>query len=180
MKNKKLTIGITLICILFFLLIYDYGYKGISSLRSELTDEIDLKLRTIEKFNSLIQKRDFYKKELTEIKVSSKKINKIVIKAKTPALAAANIQNTIKSIVTGKGGTITKTRVRNTDDIPPFKIINVEVDATIPDIQSLTNTIYEIEGKEKGLILKGFDTRVKNHRRPGKLSVKLHIAALTR
>ena len=178
-KSKTLIVSIPLAIILMGLLTYQYGYLRIQSELATIREEQAIKTKTLEKYINLISEKPVLEKKLAALKEARKADNSKLIEEQTPSLAAAQLQEIVKSTITGRGGTISSERVGKPEDFEKFKVISVSVDAVIPDSRVLSEILYSIETRTPYLVIKELDTRVKNYRDPRELMVKLDVTALT-
>jgi general secretion pathway protein M len=178
-KSKTLIVSIPLAIILMGLLTYQYGYLRIQSELSTIREEQAIKTKTLEKYINLISEKPVLEKKLAALKEARKADDSKLIEEQTPSLAAAQLQEIVKSSITGRGGTISSERVGKPEDFEKFKVISVSVDAVIPDSRVLSEILYSIETRTPYLVIKELDTRVKNYRDPRELMVKLDVTALT-
>jgi general secretion pathway protein M len=178
-KSKTLIVSIPLAIILMGLLTYQYGYLRIQSELSTIREEQAIKTKTLEKYINLISEKPVLEKKLAALKEARKADDSKLIEEQTPSLAAAQLQEIVKSSITGRGGTISSERVGKPEDFEKFKVISVSVDAVIPDSRVLSEILYSIETRTPYLVIKELDTRVKNYRDPRELMVKLDATALT-
>jgi hypothetical protein len=178
-KNKTLVVSIPLVIILMGLSAYQYGYLRIQSELATIREEQDLKTKILEKYITLISEKPSLEKKLAALKETRKADDSKLIVDQTPSLAAAQLQEIVKSSITGRGGTISSERVGKTEDFAKFKVISVSVDASIPDSRILSEILYSIETRTPNLVIKELDVRVKNYRDPRELMVKLDVSALT-
>jgi hypothetical protein len=102
-----------------------------------------------------------------------------MIEGQTPSLAAAALQNTIKGMITARGGTISSERAEKPEDTGKFKMITVTIDAILPDTRALGDTLYAIETQTPYLVVRELDTRIRNFKEPRDLMVKLKVSGLT-
>ena len=165
--------------ILLGLLIYQYGYLRIQSSIASIKDEQAIKTKTLEKYIALISEKPQLEKKLTSLKEMRKAEDSKLITGQTPSLSAAQLQDIVKGIITGRGGIISSERIGKPEDLGKFKVISVTVDATIPDSRALSDILYSIETRTPYLIVKELDARVLNYRDPRELLVKLDISAIT-
>jgi len=165
--------------ILLGLLIYQYGYLRIQSSIASIKDEQAIKTKTLEKYITLISEKPQLEKKLTSLKEMRKAEDSKLITGQTPSLSAAQLQDIVKGIITGRGGIISSERIGKPEDLGKFKVISVTVDATIPDSRALSDILYSIETRTPYLIVKELDARVLNYRDPRELLVKLDISAIT-
>lgn len=161
------------------LVIYQYGFLRVQSEIASIKDEQDLKKRTLEKYVALISERPQLEKKLTTLKEMRTANDSKIIEGQTPSLAAATLQDTVKGIVTGRGGTISSERVGKPEDLGRFKIISISIDTILPDTRALNDILYSIETRTPYLVVKELDARVRNYRDPKDFTVKLDISAIT-
>jgi len=178
-KSKILIISIPFMIILVVLLTYQYGYLRIQSEITSIKEEKAIKARTLEKYIQLISEKPHLEKSLALLRNERKADDSKLIEGQTLSLAAAQLQEMVKTTITGRGGTISSERVGKPEDLGNFKVISVSVDAVIPDVRALSEIIYSIEARTPYLIVKELDTRVRNYRDPRDLMVKLDVEAIT-
>ena len=178
-KSKLLIVSIPLIIILAAGVIYEYG---ISNIREEVSAVNDLKMskiKTLRKYTEAIAQKSNLEKQILALKDTRKSEDAKIITAQTPAIAVADLQNSVKGIIAGRGGTINSERVEKPEESGKFKVINVVVDVIFPDVRALSDTLFAIETQTPYLVVKELDVRVRNYTDPKDLIVKLKIAALT-
>ncbi len=178
-KTKTLIVSIPFMIILMGLLIYQYGYLRVRSELATIKEEQAIKTRTLEKYINLISEKPSLEERLASLRETRKADDSKLIEGQTPSLAAAQLQEIVKSTITGRGGTISSERVGKPADLGKFKVISVSVDASIPDSRALSEILYSIETRTPYLVIKELDARVKNYRDPRELMVKLDVSALT-
>ncbi|KQC11510.1 MAG: hypothetical protein APR62_09750 [Smithella sp. SDB] len=178
-KSNFLIITIPLIIILSAGVIYEYGLKSIREEVSSVNDLKMVKTKTLQKYMEAIDQKSSIEKQIITLKDLRKKENIKVMVAQTPAIAAANLQDTVKVIITGRGGTINSERVEKPEELGTFKVTNVVLDIIFPDVKALSDTLYAIETQTPYLVVKEMDVRVRNYTDPRDLIAKLKIAALT-
>ena len=178
-KSKTLIVSIPLMIILAGFLAYQYGYLKIQSDLATIREEQAMKTKTLQKYINLISEKPSLGKKLAALKEARKADDSKLIEGQTPALAAAQLQDVVKSTITGRSGTISSERVGKPEDFDKFKLISVSVDAVIPDSRILSEVLYSIETRTPYLIVKELDVRVRNYRDPRELTIKLDVSALT-
>ncbi len=158
---------------------YRYGYLRVKAdMASALEDEA-VKTRILEKYVALIAEKPALEKRIVSLKEERQADNAKLVEGLTPSLSAAALQETVKGIVTGRGGSISSERVGKPEDLGKFKIISISIDAVLPDPRALSDILYSIETRTPYLVVKELDTRVRNFRDPKDLMIKLDVAALT-
>lgn len=165
--------------ILSGLVIYQYGYLRVHSDITSIKEEQAVKTKTLEKYITLISEKPYLEKKLSLLKETRKTDESKLIEGQTPSLAAAVLQDTVKGIITGRGGTISSERVIKPEDLEKFKVISVSIDAVLPDSRALSDILYAIETRTPYLVVKELDTRIRDYRNPKDLIIKLDVSALT-
>lgn len=178
-KNKLKLISIPLLVILFGLVVYQYGYVKVRNEVGSIKEAQAIKTRTLQKYMTLISEKPQIEKELAASKEERKSENSDLIEGQTLSIAAATLQETIKGVIVGKGGSISSERVGKPADYGKFKIISVSMDAVLPDSRALEEILYSIETRVPYLIVKEMDVRVRNFMNPKELVVRFDISALT-
>ncbi len=178
-KNRALRFGIPLIILLLGLLVYQYGYVRVKTEMASLKESRAVKVKTLEKFMALIAEKPQIEKKLAALKEARKADDSKLIEGQTPSIAAATLQDTVKGIVTGRGGTISSERVSKPEELGKFKIINISIDAVVPDARALGDILYSIETRTPYLVVKELDARIRNFKEPKDLMIKLDVSALT-
>lgn len=178
-KSNLLIISIPLMIVLLAAVIYEYGFLNIREEVSSLQDLQAVKIKTLQKYASLIEQKANLEKQIVILKELRKKEDRKIYAEQTTSIATASLQNSVKGIITGRGGTINSERVEKPADLGKFKVINVVVDVIFPDIRALSDTLFDIETQTPYLVVNEIDIRVRNYSDPRDLLVKLKIAALT-
>ena len=110
-KSKLLIISIPLIIILAVGVIYEYGVMGIREEVSSINDLKLSKIKTLRKYTEAIAQKTNLEKQILVLKDTRKSEDAKIMAAQTPAIAAANLQDSVKGIIAGRGGTINSERV---------------------------------------------------------------------
>jgi hypothetical protein len=163
-KSRTLIIAIPVMVILVSLVIYQYGYIRISTGLAEISEERDLKLDLLNKYNSLISEKPRIEKELALLREERQADNAKLIEASSLSIASATLQKIVKEIILGSGGTIKSQRVNKMEDYGPFKVITVSIDTEMPDAGVLGDILYSIETSTPYIMVKGLDVRVRKAR----------------
>lgn len=178
-KNRILGFAIPVIVVLLGLLAYQYGYEMVRGEMASLKEMQLAKTKTLEKYVSIIAEKPILESRLTALQERIKADSSKIIDAQTPSLAANTLEDTVKSIVTGRGGSISSERVERPDDLGKYKVVNVTMDLVLPDTRALSDVIYGIETRTPFIVIKELDSRVRNFKEPRELMVKIRVAALT-
>jgi hypothetical protein len=178
-KNNLLIMAIPLIVILLGAVIYEYGIVNLREESSSIKELQVSKIKSLKKYTDSIAQKPDLEKQILTLKDIRKNEDVKIITAQTSSIAAASLQNSMKGIITGKGGTINSERVEKPEEVGKFKIINVVLDVIFPDIRALSDALFTIETQTPYLVVKELDVRVRNYTDPRDLIVKLKVAALT-
>ena len=208
-SNRKLMIvAIPLLVILAALAAYEYVYLEVVSDVTAVQDEQDMKMKTLTKYVNLIAQKADFEKQLEEQREQAKGRAVRFVTGDPISIASANMQELVKGIVTGRGGTITSERIGKPEPLrkepaetapapsaaadkkPGLKkkvqateasriqVISISIDATIPDITALGDILYSIESRTPDLVIKELDIRVRNFRDPRELLVRINVSGL--
>jgi hypothetical protein len=178
-KSNMTSIAIPLIILLLGVVIYQYGYLRVQSRLTDMEDTASLKLKTLKKYMTLIADRPILEKSISALREVRKRENAKIIEGQTAPLAAATLQNTVKEVITSRGGSIASERVEKPEDAGDFKMITVTIDAILPDTRALGDTLLAIETQTPYLVVRELDTRIRNFKEPRDLTVKLKVSGLT-
>lgn len=178
-RNRILVVALPVMVILVGLLVYDYGYLKIQEELNSLKEMERLKTRTLARYMALIAEKPHLEKKLADLKEKRKVDDSKLIEGQTLSLSAATLQENVKTIITGKGGTISSERVDKPEDLGSFKVITISIDSVLPDTRVMSDILYAIETRTPYFVVKEVDARVRNFREPRELMVKLRVSALT-
>lgn len=180
MDSKKKVISIVAIGVLVVLLVIDNMYSMLNEKKQEIEEIKEAKSNTLSKYKSAITRSKDLAKDKEEIEKKAKEISTYIIKAETDALAAAQMQTAIKQIIKAYGGNVRRMNVKKTEKMPPYQIVIIDVDASIPNITVLNDIVYDIEIKKPVLVMKNLDIKIVNYANPVVLSVNFDISGLTK
>ena len=178
-KSKLLLIAVPAIVILLVTVVYEYGYLPVRSELNNRTDAVAYRAKTLRKHKALIAQKPLIEEKLTALREARKMEISKTIEGQTPSIAAASLQDTVKGMITARGGTISSERAEKPEEAGKFRIITVTVDAVIPDTRALADTLYAIETQSPYLVVRELDTRIRTFKDPRDLTVKLKVSALT-
>jgi hypothetical protein len=178
-RSRLLVVTLPVLVVLLGLTVYEYGYVAVRDELKEVKEREIVKMRTLERYINLIAERPYQEKVLADLRDRRKADDSKIIEGQTPSLSAASLQETVKGIIMSKGGSISSERVEKPEDYGKFRMINVTIDAVVPDTRALSDILYGIETRTPYLVVKEVDARVRNFREPRELMAKLRISALT-
>jgi len=178
-RSRLLKFAIPVIVVLFVLVAYQYGYERIRAEMSSVREMQAMKFRTLEKYITVVAERPLIEARLASSKEQRKADDAKIIEGQTYSLSANTLEDIVRGIITGRGGSISSERVEKPDDLGAFKVVNVSMDVVLPDTRALSDVIYSIETRTPYIVVRELDVRARNIREPRELAVKLRIAALT-
>ncbi len=178
-RNRRLFVAIPILLILGGLLLYQYGYVRLREEIRSMKEEETVKIKTLQKYADFVAKKGEFEQKLRALKETRKADEAKLIEGQTPNIAAASLQNSIKSLVTTKGGTISSDRVEKPEDVDKFKVISVSIDGTTPDMRFLSEILFAIETQTPSLVIRELDARVKDFRDPRDLMIRLKVSGMT-
>ncbi len=178
-RSRMLIVGIPLILALLGLVLYRYGYLRSRAEVASIKEEQTVNAKTLQKYVSMIAEKPLLEKKIARLTENRKADMAKLIEGQTPSLVAATLQDTVKGIITSKGGTISSERVVRPEDVGKFKIITTSVDAVLPDPRALSDILYAVETQTPYLVVKELDARIKDFRNPRELMIKMDVSALT-
>ena len=179
-KNSRFyTIAVPVAIALAIFVAYQYGYVAVKAEMSSLREREAARTGTLERYVNLIAERPSIEKRLETLREGRTSEMSKIIDAQTMGIAAAALQNIVKSSITARGGSIASERVEKSDDLGKLKIINVSLDAVVPDTRALSDVLFTLETHTPYLVVREVDARVRNFRDPRELMVKLRVSALT-
>jgi len=178
-RSKLVKFAIPVIAALFVLVAYQYGYERIKAEVSSAREMQMMKSRTLEKYITVIAEKPLIEARLASSKELRKADDAKIIEGQTYSLSANTLEDIVRGIITGRGGSISSERVEKPEDLGAFKVVNVSMDVVLPDTRALSDIIYNIETRTPYIVVREVDVRARNIREPRELVVKLRIAALT-
>jgi len=181
--NRKNNILIPVLAVAFVLMglvIYEYGILRVKAKIDSIEEITSLKKATLEKCIRLISEKPDLEKRVSSLRESRKSEDQKLIEGRTPALAAAVLQNIVKGKIISARGTVSSERIDKPETLGAgkLKIISVIFDATMPDTGALINMLYSIETSTPYLLVRELDCKSMNWKEPKQLSIRLKISAL--
>jgi len=177
-RNKLLVYAVPVIVVLAGLTVYQYGFVNARREMVSLRETAAARERALAKCMEMIAERPELERKLATLKETRKATASKIIEAQTLTLCAAALQETVKGIITGRGGSITSERVEKTEELGRFRVVSISLDAMLPDTRALGDILFGIETRAPYIVVQEMDTRVRNFREPRELMVKLRLCAL--
>lgn len=176
--SRLLVYAVPVIVVLAGLAVYQYGFVNARSEMASLKETGAARERALAKCMEMIAGKPELEKRLGTLREKRKVAASKIIEAQTLTLCAAALQETVKGIITGRGGSITSERVEKTEEFGELRVVNVNVDAALPDTRAFSDILFSIETRETYIVVREMDTRVRNFREPRELMVKLRLSSL--
>jgi hypothetical protein len=178
-KSRIVAISVPAICILFGLFVYNNVYLGLQEKLKQTREERAAKTKTLIRYLGIIAEQPSVEKKILDFKEQRKADDSRMLDGRTPAVCAAALQETVKGIISARGGNISTEMVEKPEDDGAFRIISITVDASVPDTKALSDALYDIETRTPSLVVRVVDTRVKNLKEPRELDVRFKVSGLT-
>jgi hypothetical protein len=179
-KNKLLLLSIPVALVLLGGVIYKYGILRAEAEMQSINEVESMKSAKLEKYVRLIAEKPALERRIAALEEGRKAEETKLIEGQTPALAAAALQNIVKGLIIGAGGTVTSERIDKPEElgVTHLKVIGVIFHATLPDTGALTNMLYSLETGTPCLSVRDFECRIMNSREPKQLSIQMKVSAL--
>lgn len=203
-NNKLLAMALPVAGILAGLVLYQQVCLGLRSEAATIREQQAVKEETLRRYIAVIAGRPELEKKRDALREALKAARIRLIEGEPVSLASAALQEAVKGIVTGRGGSVSSERTGKPEDMvnpsypnaadrtgntgkgkgavkgegSRFQVITVSLDATVPDTASLSDILYQIETRTPMLVVKELDARVRNFKEPRELSVKLDVSGL--
>jgi hypothetical protein len=155
-------------------------YEKIETLKESAVTRRDMAEKRLRSSRKTVNRKEALEKALRQTASVRADNETKLIKGKTAPLAAASLQESVKSIILQTGGRISSERVAPTRALEPFQVITVSFDFILPNVGALRDILYAVESRTPFLTVPELTAQVRNVRNPGELTVKMNISALWR
>jgi hypothetical protein len=182
MKNKSLVLQLGMLAapVLLFFILQDYAYTPLQKQQAAFQEDIIVQRKLLAKYLGIIEQKPKYEEAYRGFERLKQTVETQILNSKTESLAKAELQKTVKDIVTGKGGVIVSERAEKTEDKDGFKLLNVRIDADLATPAMVDEILYEIASSAPVMIVDLLEIRVNNIRQPGPVKLTLSVSALAR
>lgn len=177
-KSRTIIFTLPIAIILAGLVTYQYGFVILKEKIGAVREEKAVKMTTLQKYAKVIAEKEELTGRLTQLKKRSKQFDSRLIVGDTPSLAAATLLGTVKNTITSRGGRISSERVGKTEELGDLTVVNVSIDAIIPDSGILGDILYSIESRTPTIVVEEIEVRVVNIRAPREINMKMSVSAL--
>jgi len=177
-RSRLLAYAVPVMVVLAGLAVYQYGFVNARREMASLRETGAARERALAKCAEMIAEKPELEKKLGALKEKRKTSASKIIEAQTLTLCAAALQETVKGIITGRGGSIASERVEKAEEFGKLRVVTITVDAALPDTRALSDILFGIETHVPYIVVRETDTRVRNFREPRELMVKLRLSSL--
>ncbi len=177
-KSRTLIFTLPLAILLAGFVAYQYGYVTIQERIDAVQEERAVKMKTLEKYVKVIAEKGALEDRLARLEKARKRLDANLIAGETPSLAAASLLDIAKSAITAKGGRVSSERVGKTEEAGEMTVVNVNIDAVIPDPGALAEILYALESRTPSVVVSELEVRVVNIRSPREINAKMSLSAL--
>ncbi|MFO0753445.1 MAG: GspMb/PilO family protein [Thermodesulfovibrionales bacterium] len=115
-RNKTLIAAVPALLVLLGLVLYQYVYLGIRAELSSIKEQQAAKTATLRKYIAIISEKPELEKKLSVLAEKAKANKAKLIEGEPVSLASANLQETVKGIVSGRGGALSSERIGKPED----------------------------------------------------------------
>jgi hypothetical protein len=153
--------------------LYTFGISPLITGDGNGSDEIDAERRLLAKYRQTIAMEEEYQKAINERKEMGVDLSGRLISGSTPALAAAELSNLIRSFAEESNAHINRETVNPARETGSHQKISLQLSIT-SDVIGLRDFLYMIQNDEKLLDVESLmvTSRVTRRRRPSKLAGK--------
>jgi hypothetical protein len=178
-RSKLSLLLLPLVAVLIGLVIYNNGVLAVYDKVSSMRETEAEKIRTLDKYDRFIARKSELQARLAASKEARRAADTKLIDGQTATVAAANLQNTIKTILTSRGGSVSITRIEKPAEAGVFTLVSMSIDGMLPDTRALVDTLYAIETQTPYLLVTELDARTRDYREPREFIVRLKVTGLT-
>jgi len=178
-KNSKiLAFLIPVMAILAGFAFHDYVYIPVRDEMRAIEEIKEAKMITLTKYIDTLARKPSLEKDIVFLRERRRAEEAKMVEGQTPSVAAANLQNLVKEIVVGKGGTIASERMEKPEELGRFKVVTVSIETIVPETKALTDMLLLMQSQSVSLFVREMDVRTRNMREPRDLTARFRVSAL--
>ncbi|MFQ5480085.1 MAG: type II secretion system protein GspM [Thermodesulfobacteriota bacterium] len=166
--NKRILPGVAIIGALAFILIIKWGYNH----HQRSIDEISAYNDLLQTSAAIIERGDDVKKSITLKKEEISKLEKGLLKAEKPSIAAAELQEAFKKMAAKKDITINSENVLNFEETGEYVRIPVEFHLKAK-LRQLTLLLYDIKLSPLLMSVRSMNIRTINARDNAEMNITI-------
>lgn len=156
---------------------FKFGIEPFLESQQRIREEIPIKRKQLEKYRQFVAGKSRAEDALKRIQVLAKRANLKMLPGNTPPLAAANLQDILKTLSAKNLINIKSEKVLDTKSMDFFELIPVQIEFTTT-ITNLTNFLHDIESYNKLLMITDLNIRVTSRRNPRDVRATIVFAGL--
>lgn len=172
-QNRLLALGLLLLTLgLVYLIVVRPLWSAYHSNQEQIADYRE----DIARFERIAAKQPALEQQVQEL-TRQRKLVRYTLGAQSPTLAAAALQDRVKSIVEENGGRLTSTRILPVSDVGPFFQVAVNVQMRV-STKALQDVLYGLEGGAPYLLVENLTILSRGnrvYRRTGSTSAELDV-----
>ncbi|GAG18141.1 unnamed protein product, partial [marine sediment metagenome] len=161
------------IAVIFFTI--KFGIEPFLESQQRVREKTPVKIKQLEKYRQFVAGKAQAEKNLKRIQALTKRGYLKMLAGETSPLAAAHLQDTLKTLSAKNLINIKSEKVLDTKTMDFFERIPVQIEFT-STITNLTNFLYDIETYGKLLIITDLNIRVTSRRNPRDVRATLVVA----
>lgn len=154
-----------------------FGIEPFLQSQQNIREEIPVKITQLEKYRQFVAGKSQAEKNLKQVQTLSKMSYVNLLPGETPPLAAANLQNILKTLSAKNLISIKSEKVLDTKVMDYFTQIPVQIEF-ISTITNLTNFLCDIENYDQSLIITDLNIRATSYREPKDVRAAIVVAGI--
>jgi len=176
-SKRERTIVVTTIAIVLIFLVVEFVIDPFLESQRRIQEQIPTKLKQLEKYRQFVEGKAQAEQHLKRVQQTAKQCTNMLLPGNTPALAAANLQEILKTLSAKNKIKIHSEKVLDPKAVDFFEQIPVQIDFT-SSITDLTSFVYDLETYQKVLTITDLNIRVTNRRAPRDVRATIVVAGL--
>jgi len=173
-KRERYIVFVTLGCVVAFLAV-TLIIRPFLVKQQNIRGAIPVKTKQFETYRQFIAGRAQIEKNLNQLQELSKTHYQKLLSGDTPPLAAASLQDILKTLAVKNLISIKSEKVLDIKGLDFFTQISVQIEF-ITTITNITSFLFDIENNEKALIIPDFNIRAASSREPKDIRVTIVVA----
>ncbi len=170
MENRRILPGIAVIGVLVLLLLVKWGYSHHQDARREIAAYRE----ALQASSSIVARGDEIEKLIELKKNRIKELEKGLLKASRPSMAAAELQEAFKKLLLSKNISISSENVLNFEEAGDYIKIPVEFHLKA-ELWQLTRLLYDVRASRLLMGVKSMDVKVPYSENKAKMNISLVI-----
>ncbi|OGW15005.1 MAG: hypothetical protein A3G93_14815 [Nitrospinae bacterium RIFCSPLOWO2_12_FULL_45_22] len=177
-EREKRYLSVTLISALLFL-VYKLILGPVITSEGKIKEELVAKEKLLDKYHHFLDEKGQAEEQLKLLRGALKSLEPRLFTGKTTSLAAADLQNLLKTLSTKNNIDIKSTKVLDTEKVERYEKIPVQI-ITESYVTHLVDFLYAVENQDKILVIPELNIDITNYRYPDKVRATLVVAGFRR